>query len=126
MENIRNHKDGRSESDYLFLNQARPKGVRWVRPHPLLELKTCFLLVIEVGDVRRHPYPVSGKLTQNFVEEKKSVGVTPPPPPPPRARSSAFSGLARLSRLAARRTDLVQNPHPPPPPFSKSFLRACQ
>ena len=50
------------------------------------------VLVIEVGDVRRYPYPVSG-----------------PPPPPPRSSVVVFSGLARLSRLAA---DLVQNPHP--------------
>ena len=58
------------------------------------------VLVIEVGDVRRYPYPVSGKLTKIFLRRKKKVS---------ESRSSAFSGLARLSRLAA---DLVQNPHP--------------
>ena len=52
------------------------------------------VLVIEVGDVQIYPYPMSGKLTQIFWEGKKSVGVPPP-------CSSAFSGLARLSRLAA-------------------------
>ena len=43
-----------------------------------------FLLLacIEVGDVRRYPYPVSGKLTQNFKKEKKVSESIPPPPPP--------------------------------------------
>ena len=43
----------------------------------LLEVETFFfgLLVIEVGDVQRYPYPMSGKLTQNFKEGKKSVSV---------------------------------------------------
>ena len=44
--------------------------------------------------------------------EKKSVGVPPPPP----LRSSAFLGLARLSRLAAVRK---KNQCCAPPPFLK-------
>ena len=52
------------------------------------------LLVIEVGDVRGYPFPVSGKLAQIF-QEGKNLSDSP--------RSSAFSGLARLLRLAADR-----------------------
>ena len=44
---------------------------------------------------------VSGKLTQ-FFWEGKQVSESPPPPPSPLI---TFSGLARFSRLAARRTD---------------------
>ena len=55
------------------------------------------------------------KIDPKFLRRIKEVSESPPPPPPPLI---SFSGLARLSRLAA---DLVQNPHPR---FQKSFLRA--
>ena len=54
--------------DYV-VKQARPKeggggGCGGCDRTPLLEVKTFFSpLVIEVCDVRRYPYPVSGKLT---------------------------------------------------------------
>ena len=53
--------------DYV-VKQARPKegggGVRGMRPHPPFGGENFFSpLVIEVCDVRRYPYPVSGKLT---------------------------------------------------------------
>ena len=60
------------------------------------------LIVIEVGDVRGYPYPVFGKLTQKCWRRLKSVG--------------AFSGLARLSRLAADQYKNYVSPPPPPPP----------
>ena len=56
-------------------DQARPKG-GGVQLHPPFFLGEnrfyfilfilYFLLVIEVGDVRRYPYPVSGKLTKKM------------------------------------------------------------
>ena len=55
---------------------------------------------------------MSGKLTNFFEVGNKSVGVPPPPPPPP--RSSAYSGLVRLSRLAPDDQNLCG---PPPPPM---------
>ena len=44
---------------------------------------------------------VSGKLSKKCWGRKKVSESPPPPPPSPSPRSSAFSGLARLWRLAA-------------------------
>ena len=48
------------------------------------------------------------------LKEEKKCGVPCTPPPPP--RSSAFSGLARLARLAADRKKKKKTVCPPPPP----------
>ena len=107
----------------------RGAGVRWVQLHPSFGsdfpppffFLLCFLfvcacvLVMEVGDVQRYPYPVSGKLTHIFLDGKRSVGVPPPPPPPPHQLFQDlrdFRGWRRADKKLLR-TDLVQNPHPP-------------
>ena len=57
-----------------------------------------FLLVREVGDVQWVPLLCVWKIDQKILRsEKKKVSESPHP------RSSAFSGLARISRLAADR-----------------------
>ena len=91
--------------------QARPKGVRWVRPQPLLEVKNFFfffflllasLLFIEVGDVRKYPYPVS-PLISFF-------------------RSYDFRGWRRTGK---KKKNTEYGPGAKStPPYSKSFLRA--
>ena len=72
-----------------------------------------------------HPvlYSVSGKLTpQNLRSENKCRCPSPPPPTPPPPLPpliNFFSGLARLSKLAADRLKKWCAP-PPPPPWSDS------
>ena len=50
---------------------------------PLFEVIFFFffacVLVIEVGDVRRYPYPVSGKFTYYVLRWKKNVSESAPP-----------------------------------------------
>ena len=92
--------------------QAHPKGggggVRGVRLHPPFgSFVFFFLLVREVGNVRWVPLLCVRKIDPNNLRSKKRKWRSPPPPPP---RSSAFSGVAWLSRLAA---DRVQNCTPP-------------
>ena len=77
-------------------------GGAGVRPHRPLGL---FFLSERLVMYDWYPYSVSGKLTHKIWGRRKKVTEFPPPPP----HSSAFSGVAWLSRLAAER---VQNRTP--------------
>ena len=96
-------------------------GVQWVRLHPPFGGENVlFFFVIEVGDVRRYPYPrtpLSGKLTYKNFKGKKSVRVPPPPPP-----LKFFQDLCNFRGW--RRTCVKKSapPPPPPPPLFKKLL----
>ena len=74
----------------------------------------CLLAQRSVMSMMIIPLAHYDNIWKTFWSRKKGVGVSPPPPPPP-PRSSAFSGLERLSRLAAAVARHFAPPPPPPP-----------